>query len=323
MEKRSYRVLLVEDSPEDRATYERLLSHGGGDAYEFLVAETAEQGVALCRAQRPDCVLLDYRLPDADGLDVLAQLASGDAETAVPVVMLTGHGNEAVAVQALQGGAQDYLVKGGMTAQGLRWAIHNAMEKVTLRRQIERQRRELERLATTDVLTGVCNRRVLLERLELELRRCRRYSSRLCVLLLDLDHFKRVNDAHGHLAGDAVLLAVGRILRTRVRGTDVAGRYGGEEFCVVLPETDLEPGRELAERLRQHVAAEPFTAGATTFHVTCSVGVAHFGDPRQKVTDLLQAADEALYRAKELGRDRVCVASPQGMASEVSETSGA
>jgi diguanylate cyclase (GGDEF)-like protein len=308
MEKRSYRILLVEDAPEDRAAYVRLLRDGGLDTYEFLEADTAERGVELCRQQRPDCVLLDYRLPDADGLDVLAQLAGGDAEQAVPIVMLTGQGNEAVAVQALQGGAQDYLIKGNLTAQGLRWAIHNAMEKVALRRQIERQRRELERLATTDVLTGVYNRRVLLERLELELRRCRRYGSRLCVLLLDVDHFKRVNDTFGHLAGDSVLVALGHLLRTRVRGTDVAGRYGGEEFCVLLPETDLDPGRELAERLRQHLAAETFTAGETTFRVTCSVGVAHFHDPKQKVTDLLQAADEALYRAKQLGRNRVCVA---------------
>jgi diguanylate cyclase (GGDEF)-like protein len=301
--------LLVEDSPEDRAACRRLLHNGGGEEYELLVADTADRAVSLCHEQRPDCVLLDYRLPDADGLDVLAQLAGSDAETAVPVVMLTGQGNETVAVQALQGGAQDYLVKGGLTAQGLRFAIHNAMEKVALRRQIERQRRELERLATLDVLTGVFNRRVLLERLELELRRCRRYGSRLCVLLLDLDHFKRINDTYGHLAGDAVLVSLGRILRTRVRGTDMAGRYGGEEFCVLLPETDLEAGRELAERLRQCVAAETFTAGGgTTFRVTCSLGVSRFENPNQKVSDLLQAADEALYRAKQQGRDRVCVA---------------
>jgi diguanylate cyclase len=312
MEQRSYRVLMVDDSPEDRVSYSRLLRQGGSEDYSFLEAETAEQALALCREQHPDCVLLDYRLPDADGLDVLAQLAAADAEAVVPVVMLTGQGNEAVAVQALQGGAQDYLIKGSVTAHGLRWAIHNAMEKVALRRQIERQRRELERLATTDVLTGALNRRVLLERLELELRRCRRYGTRLCVLLLDIDFFKRVNDTYGHLAGDAVLVAVGQILRTRVRGTDVAGRYGGEEFCVLLPETDLDPGRELAERLRHHVAAETFTAGARTFRVTCSIGVAHFVEPKQKATDLLQAADEALYRAKEQGRDRVCVAGNHG-----------
>jgi diguanylate cyclase (GGDEF)-like protein len=308
MEKRSYRVLLVEDSPEDREAFSRLLCNSGGEDYHFLEAETAEQALAMCREHRPDCVLLDYRLPDGDGLDVLAQLAAADVEALVPVVMLTGQGNETDAVQALQGGAQDYLVKGAVTAQGLRWAIHNAMEKVALRRQIERQRRELERLATTDVLTGVFNRRVLLERLELELRRCRRYGTRLCVLLLDIDYFKRINDTHGHLAGDAVLVSVGQILRTRVRGTDVAGRYGGEEFCVLLPETDLEPGRELAERLRHHLAAEVYTAAGKTFRVTCSIGVAHFVEAKQKAADLLQAADEALYRAKEQGRDRVCVA---------------
>jgi signal transduction histidine kinase len=148
MENRRYHVLIVEDSPEDRETYRRLLTRAGGAEYTFAETDSGDEGVRLCRARRPDCVLLDYRLPDGDGLELLPELAAAHADGPVPVIMLTGQGDEAVAVQAMKRGALDYLVKGRMTATHLAGAVQNAVEKVELRRRVEKleeERRRLER----------------------------------------------------------------------------------------------------------------------------------------------------------------------------------
>jgi sigma-B regulation protein RsbU (phosphoserine phosphatase) len=140
------RLLIVEDSPEDREFYRRLLTPGGVPEFDFVETETGEAGLALCRADPPDCVLLDYNLPDLDGLSFLDELKDDGGEVPLPLVMLTGHGNETIAIEAIKRGAQDYLIKGQLTEAGLRRAVHNAMEKVALRRTIDEQRRELERL---------------------------------------------------------------------------------------------------------------------------------------------------------------------------------
>ena len=169
-------------------------------------------------------------------------------------------------------------------------------------------KRELERLARTDSLTGLFNRQHLLARFETEMARARRYGRCLSVMLIDLDHFKRVNDNHGHLAGDAVLVSAAMVIRETVRETDFAGRYGGEEFLVVLPETDLDGAIELAERLRQRMEETGHAlpdGGILT--VTCSVGVSEAAD--MGVEDLIDLADSAMYAAKRAGRNRVEVVS--------------
>lgn len=140
------RLLIVEDSPEDRELYRRLLTPNGQPEFAFLETDTGEAGLALCRADPPDCVLLDYNLPDLDGLSFLDELKDHNGEMPLPLVMLTGHGNETIAVEAMKRGAQDYLIKGQLTAAGLLRAVHNAVEKVALWRTIDEQRRELERL---------------------------------------------------------------------------------------------------------------------------------------------------------------------------------
>jgi two-component system cell cycle response regulator len=163
-----------------------------------------------------------------------------------------------------------------------------------------------EQLATVDQLTGCLNRRALQEKLELELDRAQRYAFSLTILLLDLDRFKHINDTRGHLAGDAVLRQVGALLREEVRSVDIAGRYGGEEFVVGLPNTAEDGGLVFAERLRQRVADHPFAIGQETLRVTVSIGVAAFpGEGLQSLVDLLSRADTALYRAKHDGRNLV------------------
>jgi two-component system cell cycle response regulator len=167
--------------------------------------------------------------------------------------------------------------------------------------------RRLEELATTDALTRLINRRALLERLSVEVDRARRFRSQLSLLMVDLDHFKSVNDEHGHLGGDEVLRQVGTLLAGAVRTIDVVARYGGEEFVVVLPETAPEGAVTFAERLRNSVAEQVFQlANDRRFQLTCSIGVATFPSPRvASPEDLFATADEALYRAKSGGRNQV------------------
>jgi len=166
----------------------------------------------------------------------------------------------------------------------------------------------LEQLATTDPLTALLNRRALTERLTTEMERALRYDGTVALLLIDLDHFKRVNDTHGHLVGDAVLRGVAELLVQAVRTSDMVGRYGGEEFLVVLPETDDEGAASFAERVREQVAAHEFRAwdDGRALRMTASIGVATFPAARiENVVDLFARADAALYRAKADGRDRV------------------
>lgn len=167
--------------------------------------------------------------------------------------------------------------------------------------------RRLEELATTDALTRLLNRRALLDRLSVEVDRARRFRSQLSLLMVDVDHFKAINDEHGHLVGDDILRQTGTLLGGAVRTIDVAARYGGEEFVVILPETAQDGAAVFAERLREQVAEQSFeAAGERNFHLTCSIGVATFPSPRVASTeDLFARADEALYRAKSGGRNQV------------------
>jgi two-component system, cell cycle response regulator len=167
--------------------------------------------------------------------------------------------------------------------------------------------RRLEELATTDPLTKVLNRRALLDRLMAELDRARRFGSSFSLLLFDVDHFKRINDTAGHLAGDAVLRQLGSLLEEAVRKVDIVARYGGEEFVAILPQTAPEGGVIFAERLRERIAVHPFhIGGESPVHLTVSIGIASFPSPRVASTeDLFARADEALYRAKSGGRNQV------------------
>ncbi|MBV7537452.1 sensor domain-containing diguanylate cyclase [Duganella sp. sic0402] len=166
--------------------------------------------------------------------------------------------------------------------------------------------RELELLATTDELTGLHNRRSLLHRLKFEVARARRFRSPLSAVMIDLDHFKKINDDHGHAVGDQVLTTLGKLLRENVRVIDVPGRYGGEELCVILPNTPLEGACKFAETLRAKIEAQIHYASGRPLHVTASLGIGVFDHMDvNDIESLLRQADAALYRAKHGGRNRV------------------
>jgi diguanylate cyclase (GGDEF)-like protein len=195
------------------------------------------------------------------------------------------------------------------------WAeLEETYRSVTeLTDELEAKKEELERLTRVDDLTGLYNRRYFMERLERETKRSARYGSDLGFLIVDIDHFKRVNDTYGHLVGDRVLREVAAVISELARVTDLAGRFGGEEFCVALAETDLRGTRAFGERVREAVAARWFWGvDVPRLRVTCSVGVTRFRPLEDSATELIRRADEALYEAKRGGRNRVCVAGETG-----------
>ncbi len=301
------RVLVVDDDPGDQKILSRLLGQldrWRAEVWNFEDPCGAEEAL---RASPADLLFLDYRLGACTGLEVFHKLRERGVE--VPVVMLTGQGNETVAVEAMKAGLADYLPKGSLTRDSLERVVANALARGRLEREHQETQRRLEELARTDPLTGLANRRVLLEFLDHQVAVALRHRLPLSVFLADLDHFKGVNDRFGHLTGDQVLAATAEALRDSLRQTDLAGRYGGEEFAAVLPHTTGEGAWVVAQRFRAAVAARDFGSGTGEgFRVTVSVGVAALLPEGQSPLSLLDRADRALYEAKATGRNRVVLA---------------
>jgi two-component system cell cycle response regulator len=274
-----------------------------------LTAEDGEEAWRLLQGpDPPPLALLDWMMPGVHGVEVCRRVREAAREPYIYIILLTGKDDTADVALGLEAGADDYLTKPFDNAE-LQARLKTGRRVLALQEEAIAAREALREQATTDALTGIANRRTILETLDKELERSRRVGSACSVILVDLDHFKRVNDTHGHAAGDAVLQHAASTLRSILRPYDLVGRYGGEEFVVVLPGCDAEGARAAAERLRTSMASASVAVGETTVRVTCSLGVAVGGMGTERGRDaLLEAADAALYRAKKGGRDRVVVA---------------
>lgn len=292
-------VLVTDDDMADRLALKRALR----PICRVAEAASEEQLLAKLAEEQPDCVVMDYHIPGCDTMKLLESIAQK-----VAVIIVTGTNDLALAVNAMKSGAQDYLLKENINPDALQRAVRHAVERMALLQKIEQQRVELELLATTDSLTGLYNRRFFYERINGEIDRARRVRSASSLLLIDLDRFKNVNDEHGHLFGDRMLMHTADVIRTIIRKTDVAARYGGEEFCVLAIGSNLAGGKMLAERLCRKLAAKPIAAGdGHLVTQTCSVGVASLADAAN-ANELIGRADKALYQAKRRGRNRVACA---------------
>lgn len=299
-------LLVIEDSPRQRAEirravepvglFDRILESGNGiDGLKMLLAEPV------------DVVLCDVEMPGLDGEKLLQVKESRADIREVPLLFLSATVDLERRVRLIDGGACDSISKPfHPTELVARLRLHLKIK--LLQDELRDKNEQLSQLSATDPLTGLRNRRYVDEILNIEVLRARRYKTPLSVLMADLDHFKHVNDDHGHQAGDAVLRGVADVLRSSLRATDVGGRYGGEEFIVVLAHNDVEGARQLAERWRTAVENTPFAIpGGGVAEVTISIGVAGSVGPEIEATDLVAAADAALYAAKQWGRNRVCV----------------
>ena len=295
-------VLVAEDSLVVRTLLRRQLEDYG---HRVVEAVDGEQALAACREHIPDVVILDVEMPKLDGHGVLAVLRASPELADIPVVFLTARTTTEDVVEGLRLGAHDYLRKPFEPAELLA-RVSAAVRVKTLQDQLRQRNLELAAMSLTDALTGLPNRREMQRRLVAATAAGRRHGQPSSVLMVDVDHFKTVNDTRGHDAGDTVLQAVAARLTAAVRADDSAGRWGGEEFLVVAPMTDLAGGARLAERIRSSIGdtAVPVDEGPD-IEVTVSVGVAS-GDSAEDV--LLAEADAALYAAKRAGRNRVATA---------------
>jgi two-component system cell cycle response regulator len=295
-------ILSVEDKDKDYDKVRRVLR----DHHQLNLTRTKSIEDAFDRLDkgRFDLIFLDYLLPDGTGLDFLEAINSKGIE--IPVVVITGQGDELIASRIIQAGAYDYLPKANVSGKALLRIISNALEKAGLKREMRMAQEKMAEMSVRDELTGLFNRRYFQEALEREMSGAARYDHGLALCMIDLDHFKRVNDTHGHLCGDSVLQEFGQLLDNSIRKYDVGCRFGGEEFTVILPDTPLEKALALCERFRRRVKDHEFTYEDLTLHITASVGVAARpagGEITGK--QLVDLADKALYRAKSQGRDRV------------------
>jgi diguanylate cyclase (GGDEF)-like protein len=290
-----FNVLLVEDDEDKRQLLQVALEMAG---YNVQTATDGVEGLLAVESHQPDLIVTDVMMPNMDGYEMVRRIRANPSTRFIPVI-----------IQTAARGATDDVRRGAEVG-----ALGYITDPTDLDLLLARARTLLdfknyldtcEEAAFTDHLTGLANRRRFERQLEREVSRTRRFERPFCLLVLDIDHFKLVNDTHGHDAGDDVIRRLGNVLQAGTRGIDTAARIGGEEFAIILTETDFAHGLEVAERLRASVSEMQSPVAG---RITVSIGLAEFNTDARDARELFNSADAALYEAKRQGRDRVCCA---------------
>ena len=311
---RTMSVLVAEDNPVFQSMLRSMLTKWGYDAR--ILPNGLEAWDAMQAADAPRLVVLDWMMPYMDGVEVCRRIRTAAREPYVYVLLLTARTESQDLVEGMEAGADDYLTK-PFNAQELRVRLRAGRRILDLQQQLMEAREALRVQATHDALTGLFNRGRVLEILAAEIARSERELRRLAVLMVDLDRFKQINDTLGHQAGDAVLREAARRMQAATRRYDAPGRYGGEEFLIVLPGCGAREGYAQAERIREAFAREPFAAGTDSLAVTCSIGVSSRDACAAGDADrLIREADAALYDAKNRGRNSVMAFVPAEPSAE-------
>jgi two-component system cell cycle response regulator len=294
-------VLIAEDDPICRRVLQNRLANWG---YRVITTENGlEAWEILQQDNAPDLLILDWMMPGIDGPELCRRIREKQSPIYPYILLVTGKDDTQDVVRGLEAGADDYLSK-PVDPTELRARLQVGKRILTLQHELIRAREELRFRANHDALTGVLSRAAILSLLDREVQRGARAGTSTGILMLDLDHFKTVNDTYGHVTGDAVLKEVGQRINQAVRSYDFLGRYGGEEFLAVLSECGPTDLRTVAERVSSAIADVPIQAAATSLSVTISVGGVVTSNLAPGV-DLLSAADALLYEAKANGRNRV------------------
>lgn len=303
-ENRDRKILIVEDDATIRAMVHEALSQHG---YQTEVAGSAQEATGLILSFKPHLILTDQDMPGSTGIEMLRELRS--QLNYVAVIFVSGRSDVNFVTQALRAGADDFIKK-PFRFEELVARVEACLRTQDLHQDLLEANQKLQEMIERDYLTGLFNMRSMYDRIDGEIKRAARTKNQLACIMMDMDHFKTVNDTNDHLFGSFVLKEMGQIVQKAMRNSDFAARYGGDEFLVVLNDTDLNGAKIFSERLRQRIEGHTFQDGKNQVKLTLSLGcaVSHPNltiDARQ----LVRLADHALYRAKELGRNRVEVSS--------------
>lgn len=303
------RILVVDDHEDNVSLLRARLESWG---YQVDSASNGQEALDAVIAAPPDLILLDVMMPDVDGNEVARRIKRNTALPFIPIIMQTAMDSTESKVEGLEAGADDYITKPIEFAE-LRARVRSMLRIKRLQEELEERERQLleaneqlRHMSRTDALTGLENRRSIKSQLDIMFAHHERLKEPLACVMCDLDRFKSVNDNHGHHAGDAVLKQFASLLKHEAREIDGVGRYGGEEFIVLLPGTVPDAAVTFAERVRKAVEAHTFEFDGGTVNCTTSFGVAGLPHPLVSGSEhLVRAADDALYVAKDTGRNRV------------------
>ncbi len=296
------KILIVDDIADNLQLLSFELEDEG---YEVYTAQNGEQCLKAIEQHQPDLVLLDLFMPIMNGIQTLKQIRANPAYTDIPVIMVSANEDTKDIVEALDLGAHDYVSK-PFVYPILAARVRSALRLRESQLKLEDTNQQLKTLAAQDPLTGAFNRRHFFELANAEFARSKRYDRPMCLLMIDIDHFKRINDQYGHASGDKVLTEISNLCQEYKRESDIFARFGGEEFVLCCSDTAVEGGMVFAERLRHTVANTPFMGhDGKPIHLTLSLGLTAALPEDNNIEETLQRADRFLYLAKESGRNRL------------------
>lgn len=295
------KILVADDSP----IYCKLVEHALSQEHALLFATNGRQAIDLFAEHQPDLVITDWTMPDISGLELCQRIRRDFRQVYAYVILLSSNADKEEVIEGLAAGADDYVTK-PFHAGELQARVRVGRRIVDLHNQVQAKNRQLEELTLTDPLTGLPNRRAIDLWAPRQLSAAARHQFPIWVVLADLDHFKSINDTHGHDAGDTVLRGFAEVLKANTRQSNFCARLGGEEFLVVLTHVEKENVKIPIERIRKQFETKKFTVAGHTFSVTASFGIAGFcGTVAPEFGDLMSRADAALYSAKRNGRNRI------------------
>ncbi|NOY68577.1 MAG: diguanylate cyclase [Deltaproteobacteria bacterium] len=300
-----FEILLVEDSRTQALKFQLMLENHG---YHIHVAQNGIEAMNMLLSNHFSIVVTDWVMPEMDGSELCRAIRQHDFGGYIYIILLTARDSKTDIIEGLKAGADDYLTK-PVDDMELIARLSTAERIITLEKALRKRNREIALLSITDPLTRIFNRGYINDHLPIAFKRAVRYKQPLSVIISDIDHFKAVNDTHGHQAGDKVLIEFAAALKETLRtDLDWVARYGGEEFLIVLPETCLAGAKTVAERLRELVAGLPIDTGSQTISITASFGIATLSNEADtkslNMDDLVKEADRCLYEAKEKGRNQ-------------------